>query len=97
MYIYIYIYIYIHIHIYIYACPSRYADIAAELSMLAAPGKVDIRLPGKGNGARPVRQIIVMIKWIRTSRLSIKNSLSLCACPSRYIAAELSMLAAPGE
>jgi len=39
--------------------------------------KVDARLPGKGNstphGARPVHQIITMIKWIRTSRLSIKN------------------------
>ena len=36
--------------------------------------KVDVRLPGKGNsnsyGARPVHQIISMIKWIRTSRLS---------------------------
>ena len=43
--------------------------------------KVDIRLPGKGNsnyhGARPVHRIISMVKWIRTSRLSIKNSLSL--------------------
>ena len=43
--------------------------------------KVDVRLPGKGNskshGARPVHQIISMINWIRTSRLSIKNSLSL--------------------
>jgi len=33
---------------------------------------------GKGNsnshGARPVHLIITMIKWIRTSRLSIKNS-----------------------
>jgi len=42
--------------------------------------KVDVRLPGKGNsnshGARPVHLIITMIKWIRTSRLSIKNSLS---------------------
>ena len=40
--------------------------------------KVDVRLPGKGNsnshGARPVHLIITMIKWIRTSRLSIKNS-----------------------
>ena len=40
--------------------------------------KVDIRLPGRGNsnahGARPVHQIISMVKWIRTSRLSIKNS-----------------------
>jgi len=39
--------------------------------------KVDVRLPGKGNsnshGARPVHLIITMIKWIRTSRLSIKN------------------------
>jgi len=39
--------------------------------------KVDVRLPGKGNsnsyGARPVHLIITMIKWIRTSRLSIKS------------------------
>ena len=43
--------------------------------------KVDVTLPGKGNsnshGARPVHLIITMIKWIRTSRLSIKNSLAL--------------------
>ena len=43
--------------------------------------KVDVRLPGKGDsnphGVRPVHLIITMIKWIRTSRLSIKNSLSL--------------------
>jgi len=42
---------------------------------------VDVRLPGKGNsnshGARPVHLIITMIKWIRTSRLSINNSLSV--------------------
>jgi len=42
--------------------------------------KVDVRLPGKGNsnshGARPVHLIITMIKWFRTSRLSIKNSLT---------------------
>ena len=41
--------------------------------------KVDVRLPGKGDsnshGARPVHLSITMIKWIRTSRLSIKNSL----------------------
>ena len=40
---------------------------------------VGFRLSGKGNsdshGARPVHQIISTIKWIRTSRLSIKNSL----------------------
>ena len=44
--------------------------------------KVDGRLPGKwdsnSHGARPVHLIIRVIKWIRTSRLSIKNSLSLC-------------------
>jgi hypothetical protein len=42
--------------------------------------KVDIRLPGKGNSrshrARPVHQIMSMMKWIQSSRLSIKNSLS---------------------
>jgi len=42
--------------------------------------KVDVRLPGKRNsnshGARPIRLIITMIKWTRSSRLSIKNSLS---------------------
>ena len=42
--------------------------------------KVDARLPGKrhlnSHFARPVHLIITMIKWIRTSRLAIKNSLS---------------------
>ena len=42
--------------------------------------KVYVRLSEKGNsnshGARPVHLIITMIQWIRTSRLSIKNSLS---------------------
>jgi hypothetical protein len=40
---------------------------------------LDIRLPRSGNsnshGARAVHQIITMIKWVRTIRLSIKNSL----------------------
>ena len=44
----------------------------------ARPRKVDIRLPGKGDsnshGARPAHQ---KHRWTRTSRLSIKNSLSL--------------------
>ena len=43
------------------------------------PRKVNVRLPEKGNlnshGARPVHLIITMIKWIWTSRLSIKKSL----------------------
>ena len=42
--------------------------------------KADIRLPGKGNlsfyGARPVHLVITMIKWIQTSRLPMKKSLS---------------------
>ena len=46
---------------------------------LAGGRKVDVRPPGKGNsnshGARPACLIITMIKWIRTSRLSIKSSL----------------------
>jgi len=41
-------------------------------------------LPGKGNstshGARPVHQIITMIKWIWTSRLTMKKTLSP-SCP----------------
>ena len=41
---------------------------------------VDVRLPEKGNsnfyGARPVHFIITMLKWTRTSRLSMNNSLS---------------------
>ena len=48
-------------------------------------GKLDVRLPGKGNlnfhGARPVHLTIAMIKWIRSSRLSLKNSLSLLKSP----------------
>ena len=48
---------------------------------VAEARKVDIRLPGKWNssshGARPVRQIISMMEWTRTSRLSIKYSLSV--------------------
>ena len=48
---------------------------------LTRPRKVDVKLHGKGNsnchGARPVHTIISMLQWIRTSRLSTKNSLSL--------------------
>ena len=65
-------------------------QVAASDSQVMAPGdalvsgKVDARLPGNGNsnshGARPVHLIIAMMKWIQTSRLSIKNSLSLCIC-----------------
>jgi len=51
------------------------------LVVLLPNRKVDVRLPGKGNskshGARPVHQIITMIKWIRTSRLAMKERLEL--------------------
>ena len=43
--------------------------------------KVIIRLPGKGNSsphdAKPVYQIMSMIKWMRTSRSAIKKLLYL--------------------
>jgi hypothetical protein len=56
-------------------CVSNTGRVCAGLSK-----KVDVRLPGKGNsnshGARPVHEIISMKTWIRTSRLSIENSLS---------------------
>jgi hypothetical protein len=42
---------------------------------------VDARLPEKGysnsHGARPAHLIITMIKWIRTSRSSIKETLCM--------------------
>ena len=57
------------------SCPERL--VSSNLAM-SPPKKVDISLPGQGNsnshGARPVHQIISVIEWIRTSRLSIKNS-----------------------
>jgi len=37
----------------------------------------------KSHGARPVHLIITMIKWIQTSGLSIKNSLSTAAARRR--------------
>ena len=46
-----------------------------------------MRLPGKGNskshGARPVHLVITMIKWMRASRLSIKNCLSQVASQTK--------------
>ena len=66
--------------------------------------KVDRRLPGEGNsnahGARPVHQIISMIKCIWTSRVSIKNCLSLqCECesepPSKDLPAEMAEMYKP--
>ena len=52
----------------------------ARLELVGGSRKVDVRLPEKGNSisydARPVHLIITMMKWIRTSRLSIEKSLS---------------------
>ena len=54
--------------------------INADSNKRESTRTVDVRLPGKGSsnfhGARPVHLIITMIKWTRTSRLPIKNSLS---------------------
>ena len=58
------------------ASPEAPIDLIA-LAQVPPCRMVDIRLPGKGDsnshGTRPVHQI----KWIWTSRLSIKNSLSV--------------------
>jgi len=65
-------------------CNPRHASsVARPTRPVSGPlnaRKVDPRLPEKGNsnshGARPVHQIISMIKRIWTRRLSIKNPLS---------------------
>ena len=61
--------------------PPRCPEAWRRETCCLHPRKVDIKLPGKGNsdyhGARPVHQIIKMMKWIRTSGLPIKNSFSV--------------------
>ena len=51
-------------------------------------GKVDVRLPGKGNpnshGARPVRPIISMLKWIRTVSLAWKRQWEISSWPTYW-------------
>ena len=84
LFIYVYICIYICTYIYIYACSPRSsparraAPPPASLPRPSPAREVDVRLPGKGKSnshrTRPVHLIITMIKWTRTSRLSIKNS-----------------------
>ena len=71
-------------HLFTYIWPQLIFKLCCDAALatdLSANRKVGIRLPGKGNsnshGARPVHQIISMIKLMRTSRLSIKNSLSV--------------------
>ena len=76
-----YIYTYIYMARAIYMRASRKGHSTAGARNMCACRKVDVKLPGKGNsnshGARPVHLIITMIKWIRTSRLSSNNSLSV--------------------
>jgi len=75
---------------------SAIYQLSSHAKLVPWTRKVDVRLPGKGNsdlhGARPVHPIITMIKRIRTSRLSIKNSLSSDAHPGsrmRFITFDL--------
>ena len=69
------------------------ACLEAELGPERSPRKVDLRLPGKGDsnshGARPVHQ---KHRWIRTSRLPIKNSLSLTPAAGREAVGSLSAI-----
>ena len=52
------------------------AVFAVDFGMMFPRRCQDVDLAGNSHGARPVHLLITMIKWIRTSRLSIKNSLS---------------------
>jgi hypothetical protein len=55
-----------------------------KLQCLHTCRTVDVRLLGEGklnsHSARLVHLIITMLEWIRTSRLSIRKSLSLHTC-----------------
>ena len=67
----------------ILAVASRFKS-STRFKLFALPSKVDVSSPGKGNsnfhGSRLVHQIVSMMKWTRSSRLSIQNSLPfLCA------------------
>ena len=44
-----------------------------------------LMVEANSHGARPVQLIITMIKWIRTSRLSINNSLSAVGAGGVYV------------
>jgi len=55
--------------------------LAIGYQSLSDPRKMNVRLPeeqkSNSRGARQIHLISTMIKWIQTSRLSMKNSLSL--------------------
>jgi len=58
------------------SCPSSCQHHVHDARDHDQPGKADAKLPGKGNPhARPVHQTTSMMKWTRTSRLSMRNSL----------------------
>ena len=63
--------------------------------------KVDARLPGKGHsnsrGAKPIHPIITMIECIRTSRLSMTNSLSAFCPLSPHKSQHTKRLVLPGD
>jgi len=67
------------------------ADMSYLAALLPAIGHdpLDPRLARVSVGARPVHLIITMITWIRTSKLSIKNSLSHQVADMSYLAALL--------
>ena len=80
----IHVYVYVsllHVHVYRSWYNPYIPYVLNDSYILYVSQKVDIRLPGKENsnshGARPVHQIISMVEWIRTSRLSTEKSLSL--------------------
>ena len=59
----------------------RSGSCSTRLRAVGFSWKVDVRLPGKGDsdshGARPVHQIISMLKRTQTSKFSIQNFLSV--------------------
>jgi hypothetical protein len=61
--------------------PPRSTAVRVYTHMHLYARKVHAKLPGRRNsnshGVRPVHPTISKIKWIRTSRLSTKNSLSV--------------------
>jgi len=91
--IYIYIYLYLSMCVCVCVCVYRYQEDLGGVGPPVEEEQPQLPLLPTGNsnshGARPVHLIITMIKWFRTSRLSIKNSLS---CPHQATPGQLSGL-----